>query len=199
MVSFTKLLAVDRAAVTEFFTFDRAEKLQVNYAGDWLRAAAAFSDGGDTDATDFGEDPVEFALTGRADVKLAGSWKQAKDITAWPDDEMGLFLGLAGHHENGDGNNGRDDDYTAYTLDALFNHRGGSILAAFSHGFVDGDRNDGVANRQPFGVLRRGRLPRQRPARALRPLGVPRPRRRRQRAAPDRHRRRKLLLPQAQA
>jgi phosphate-selective porin OprO and OprP len=156
MVSFTKLLAVDRAAVTEFFTLDRAEKLQVNYAGDWLRAAAAFSDGGDTDATDFGEDPVEFALTGRADVKLAGSWKQAKDITAWPDDEMGLFLGVAGHHENGDGNNGRDYDYSAYTLDALFNYRGGSLLAAFTHGFVDGDRNDGVDNRQPYGILVEG-------------------------------------------
>lgn len=156
LVSFTKQLAVDRSSTTEFFTLDRAEKVQLNYKGDWFRGAVAFSDGGDTDASDFGEDPVEFAFTGRADLKLAGSWSQSKDITAWPDDEMGLFLGVAGHHENGDGNNGRDYDYSAYTLDALFNYRGGSVLAAFTHGFVDGDRNDGIDNRQPFGILVEG-------------------------------------------
>ncbi|MFW6336455.1 MAG: porin, partial [Phycisphaeraceae bacterium] len=156
MISFTKQLAVERDSVTEFFTLDRAEKVQLHYKGDWLRGAVALSDGGDTDASDFGDDPVEIALTGRADVKLAGSWSQAKDITAWTDDELGLFLGVAGHHERGDGNNDRDYDYSAYTLDALFNYRGGSILAAFTHGFVDGDRNDGVANRQPHGILVEG-------------------------------------------
>ena len=45
------------------------------------------------------EDDTDIALTARADVRLSGNWKQAKDFVDWARDEMGLFLGGAIHYE----------------------------------------------------------------------------------------------------
>lgn len=157
LVSSKRQLAVDRSSVHEFFTLDRSEMVKLNYdGGEMWKATAAVSDGGDSGHTDFGGDGVEFAVTGRVDVKLAGDWGQAKDITSWRDDGLGVFVGGAAHYEAGDGNNAQPFDYATYTVDALVNVRGASLLAAIYQGLLRGDRNDGIADRDPFGVLVEG-------------------------------------------
>src|SRR5690606_2695582 len=112
LVSSKRQLAVDRASVTEFFTLNRAEQIQLVYSADAFRVAGSFSDGANTEFSEFSSDEdAELALTGRVDVKLAGEWDQAKDFTSWQDEDLAIFLGGAVHYEQGDEDQGSEAEY----------------------------------------------------------------------------------------
>ncbi len=130
-------LAVERSLVNEFFTVDKAQGVGLIWEpSENIRAAAMINDGahsGDGDGGDHftnlyfrtNDDQVEFAITARVDVKLAGDWKQMKDFTAWHGEPFALFIGAAIHHQHGEvgddfsssGARG-NDEVTTWTIDA---------------------------------------------------------------------------------
>lgn len=145
LTSSSAQLAVDRGLVTEFFTLDFAEQVQLNYSSDNFKISTAFSDTADESWSTLGQtadDQSEIALTARVDVKLAGDWGQLKDASAWSKDDLGIFVGAAVFYQLGDGttqtgagvgthtNTVAQSDYFSWTIDALIESNGFSLFGA---------------------------------------------------------------------
>jgi len=151
LISSTRLLAVERGIVSEYFTLNRGEGVQLDYTNnDNFRASLSFNDGQNSETSDFGADGVELAFTARGDLKLMGDWKALDDQTAWKGQDDALFVGGAVHYELGDGNNGQNFDYFSWTLDASYENGGGlSLAAAVVGGHSDFDAG---GDRDTYGV-----------------------------------------------
>ncbi len=102
LVSSSKQLAVDRSLVNEERNQDFAQGVTIAYAGDVLRASAMYHDGFGSDNTGWHLADTEFALTGRAEALLAGSWKQFDDFTSFRGDDFGFMIGAAAHYQKGE-------------------------------------------------------------------------------------------------
>lgn len=153
LISSRRMLTVERSSVNEFFTLNRAEQVQLSWKSDMMKLAVAVSDGSNSEFSDIGADAVEFAITGRADIKLQGDWTQAGDTTAWSNQPTGIFLGAAAHYEMGDGNNGGSADYLAWTVDGSFESGGLGIFAAIAGGHTDNDPGTGTPDRDMLGIV----------------------------------------------
>lgn len=152
--SSSRQLAVDRATVTEFFTLNRGEQVELTYSSDMIKGSFSINDGSNTEFSDIGADPVEISLTARGDVKLAGDWKQFDDVTSWPGEEMGLVVGAAAHWQTPKSDRA-DGDYFAWTIDGQFETNGLGIMAALMGGHIY-DQNGGADDRDMFGFLIEG-------------------------------------------
>jgi hypothetical protein len=150
LISSAKQLAVDRALVTEYFTLNYSDQIQLNYAADKFKLAFSFSDGSNGVLTDIGGDSVDYALSLRGELLLAGTWKQFEDVTAWSGDETGLLLGAAIFYSEGDALNGGTSDYTAWTVDASAEVGGLGLLVAYMGADINPDTGTGVS---PWGLL----------------------------------------------
>ncbi|MFP4144929.1 MAG: porin [Phycisphaeraceae bacterium] len=154
LVSSKRQLGVDRSLVTEYFTLNRGEQVQLAMAGENVRGAVSLNDGANSDWTDYNRDDVEFAVTARGDLKLAGDWGQAKDFIAWGDRaDLGAFVGGAVHYQAGDGENGEDRDYFAWTVDGLVETGRLSVMSAFHGGHVMFDDDLGTDDRDMYGLV----------------------------------------------
>lgn len=93
LVSATRQQAVERSTVNNFFRIARAQAVQLS--GQYARWnwAAAVHDGREATNVDFDDDDTDVAFSGRAELLLAGDWKQFKDFVAWPDTPLGVLLG----------------------------------------------------------------------------------------------------------
>jgi phosphate-selective porin OprO/OprP len=152
--SSARQLAVERASVTEFFTLNRGEQVELTYTSDMIKGALSINDGSNTEFSDIGADPVEIGLTARADVKLAGDWKQFDDVSSWPGEDMGLVVGAAVHWQTPKSDRA-PGDYFGWTVDGQFETNGLGILAAVMGGHIY-DRNDGGDRRDMYGFLIEG-------------------------------------------
>jgi len=146
LVSSGKQLTVERSAVNEMFTVDFAQGVTVGGKydlGSGLGWSVSLHDGREQDNTDFDEDATEFAVAGRVEVLVAGSWKQFKDFVAWEKDAVGLLVGAAadyGQMDSGSGTTSSLRDYLAYTADVSLEAHPFNAFAAFvgRHGELDG-------------------------------------------------------------
>ena len=146
LVSSSKQLTVERSAVNELFTIDYAQGVTLGGKydlGSGLSWALTVHDGREQDNTDFDEDATEFAVAGRVEALLAGTWKQFGDFAAWKGDPFGLLVGLAldyGQMEHGSGTISPLRDYLAYTADVSLEAHPFNAFAAFvgRHGEFDG-------------------------------------------------------------
>lgn len=96
-------LAVDRSQLSSVYSQSYSQQIAATYTADRLRVSAAFSDGIKTTNKDF-IDPAEadYALTGRVETRLGEApFKQYTDFTAFPGDEFGVLIGIAGHTQDG--------------------------------------------------------------------------------------------------
>lgn len=141
LTSSKRQLAVDRSVTTEHFTLDRAEQVQLAWTpNDWMKLTGSINDGSDSEFTTYNGDQVELGLTGRVDVKLAGNWKQGRDITSWSGEEFAAFIGGAIHHQwadSGGANANESEDYTSWTIDGSAEMNGASIYAAYMGASAD--------------------------------------------------------------
>lgn len=86
----------------------------------------------DPDSKEWDDDGTDFALTGRIDILLAGDWKQYKDFTSWPGEEMFAYIGGAVHYEVGEtGDSLENDKYLMWTVDGGVEYKGFSLFASF--------------------------------------------------------------------
>ncbi len=144
LISSSKQMAVDRGLVTEFFTMDYSEMVELNYKSDNLRASFSINDGVDEEFSTIGQDYVEVALSARVDLKLAGDWKQWSDTSAWSGEDTAIFVGGAVHYQTGDAANVDSEnkhiaDYLAWTIDGSIETNGLGIFAAYMGGNIDAD------------------------------------------------------------
>jgi len=143
LLSSTRQLAVERGLVTEAFTLNRSQGVWLEWMpSDDLDLAVMLSDGADAAATDFHEDAADFAVTARADVRVAGQWDQARDPMAWDGEPLGVFVGGAVHYEaaeSGSAVAAPVESFLAWTADALVEVRRLSVLAAVKGQHVDND------------------------------------------------------------
>jgi hypothetical protein len=157
ITSSKRQLTVDRSAVANIFAANDGyvQGFGVEWAAapDLLKLALTINDGMNSGTAggaglgfqnrgnDFHNDAADFALTARADLKLAGDWKQSADMVSWANaSELQLFLGAALHYEvgeTGDGNTsatttqtGPYDNFLQWTVDGLVKYQGLSIMGA---------------------------------------------------------------------
>lgn len=163
-VSSSRQLAVERSLVNEVFTAGYAQGVLVNWdACDMVKMGFAFSDGarsGEGDAKRWDSDDVEYAVTARADVRLAGDWKQAKDFSAWDGEELAIFVGGAAHYQEfdthvGSGNTQRSfDDLFVWTLDASVETNGLNVFGAVMGSHASGSGS--AADSDDYGFVVQG-------------------------------------------
>jgi len=157
MMSSKRQQTVDRSAVANIFAandgYVEGVALEWNAIPDSLKLALTVNDGmnsGTTGGTgtgflngsnDFQNDAVDFAVTARADLKLAGDWKQNADVASWSGDEgAALFVGAGLHYEVGETGDsqasattaatGPYDSFLQWTVDALFKSGGLGVMGA---------------------------------------------------------------------
>ncbi|QDU32456.1 hypothetical protein KS4_04880 [Poriferisphaera corsica] len=146
LMASSTLLAVERACVTKGFGVGFSAMLGAKIdVSDDLKLNVAISNGTIGDKygyTNFENNSADIAVTGRADWKLAGDWKQMKDYVAWRDDSDAIFVGAAAHYQRTD----RDTtsmafpmDFLAWTADTLWkvNSWTASLAVNGGHYFTD--------------------------------------------------------------
>lgn len=160
LTSSKRQLAVERSSFNEFFSAGRGEGVGFVYAADMFKASGMFSDGWNSGefggpGNDFQNDNVDYAVSGRLDVKLMGDWKQMEDFSAWKDEETALFVGAAVHWEDAEtGSTGENDSFFAYTADASLEMAGLNIYGAFAGAHASDDDNKAVHDsRDHYGFL----------------------------------------------
>lgn len=102
-------LAVERSYLADYFTLDYVQGAEVTFEAEVFRAAATIYDGSYTGfgtSTEFNNDRTEVAVAGRAEVKIAGDWKQFRDFTVWSTDKLGILVGVAAAYELGEEGSG---------------------------------------------------------------------------------------------
>ena len=146
LVSSSRQLAVERSLVNEVFTQDRSQGIEFAYATEQMRLAGAFSDGLDSENTDFNDGggtalPIhpagenEYALTGRAEFMLSGNdWKMWDDFTSKKGQDFGFLLGVAAHYQQSTQTptaSDIDTDILQATVDASLEGDSWNIFGAF--------------------------------------------------------------------
>ena len=148
LLSSKRQLAADRSLSTEYFTLNRSEQIQVQVPlGEFGRTYVSFSDGGNRNNTGALNDATDFAFTGRAEFRLAGDWKQMKDLVAY-NDEFALFASVAAHTEKARDAGPVDGDTTlAYTADVIAKAGNLALMGAFYGASAD------EAEAEPLGFV----------------------------------------------
>jgi hypothetical protein len=149
LVSDTKQMTVERGVVNAAFTQDRSQGVEFGYEGTDWRGMLAFSDGFNSDNTDFnngltgGNGPVngnsaresDYAFTGRFEYKFAGKdWKSFDDFTSMPGSDFAAYVGAAAHYQQSINTvNAADSDvqYFTYTVDTTIKTNGFTAFVAF--------------------------------------------------------------------
>lgn len=156
LVSSTVMLGADRSTVSDAFTLSRSQGVSAAWEGESFRIAGAFSDGAAAENSEFAsprrataagllnrtrQGESDYALTGRAEWKPAGSWDQFKDFTSPAGSDFALMLGIAGHVEGGDGSSSAFTSgtyvYSAWTADLSIEGDGWNFYAAGVGGYPD--------------------------------------------------------------
>jgi hypothetical protein len=131
LTSSTRQLAVERSLVNEEFNQDRSKAVQVGYEADRWRVSGAYSDGFNSDNTEFDDSNVRYAFTGRGEFLVMGDWGQFKDFTSPRGSETGVMLGAAAHFQNGNGTGAlASQDRFTWTLDGSAEFSGANLYAA---------------------------------------------------------------------
>ncbi len=118
-------LAVALSYMNNSLSIGRAEGVSLIHESDRFRGNIFLNDGagsgGGGGVNNPFADAVDWAVTARADVRLAGDWGQWGDYSASADDPTGAFLGAAVHYqmgESGDSVAANDVDAVMWTVDA---------------------------------------------------------------------------------
>jgi hypothetical protein len=101
-ISADKQLAVNSSPTNILFNQGQVQGIQLGREFDSWRFWTAYTDGLRSGNTDF-TNPKEanFALTGRAEWKIAGEWSRFDDYTSFPGSDFAAMLGGAAHTEQG--------------------------------------------------------------------------------------------------
>lgn len=154
LVSPAYQLMVDRSLVNESMNIGYSQGLELQYRGDWLGWALAYSDGGADNlgggiAQIVGTTPAntpwnfanlaEFAFTSRLEFLIAGRWEQFRQMTSPPGDPFGLMVGVAAHYQQDEsGTTAPNSDWLIGTADVSAMFGGLNVFASATYSYSDG-------------------------------------------------------------
>lgn len=170
LVSSKYQLMVDRSVTNEIFNQDRSQGIELSYEAEMWRFFLAFSDGFNSDNTDYavgaggatGLGEADYAFTGRVEFLFSGDWKQFRDFTSWRGSDFGMMLGAAAHFEDSPDTTAAaqpagNDEFLAYTIDLSFEGDGWNLYGAFVGNHVEND-TPGAPEVDNFGFVVQGGL-----------------------------------------
>ncbi len=131
-ISDGKQLAANRSPTNSVFTAGRSQGVLLTYAADDVRAMVGFGDGLRTNNTDYTSNTeADWALTGRAEYKWQGEWKQYDEFTAWREAKYFGAVGGAVHYQSGGRTVGTVESRTLLTtVDVMAKGNGWNAYAA---------------------------------------------------------------------
>ncbi|MHC5113259.1 MAG: porin [Planctomycetota bacterium] len=158
LVPSSQQLAVERSLVNENMNLSRGQGVELTYARDTQKIIAMISDGAIDNLGGFGTifgvngptaipftratlEDVEWAITGRYELLLAGDWRQFADFTSPPGEAFGALLGLAGHAQQLEaGRQGQrtEHEFYAATVDLSLEFGGATLFGSFTYAYADG-------------------------------------------------------------
>jgi len=156
-----KLFTVERSLQALLFGQFRSKFIDLKYQTDDspLRVIGTFSDGFRSANRDFDNDPADWAVTGRAEWKFAGTWAQLESEYRSPrGSDFGAVIGAAAHIEQGRNEPGGGAEQTlfAWTADLLLKGDGWNAMAAGVGYHVQDEAGVSGADFDDFGVLAQG-------------------------------------------
>lgn len=129
----TKLHTPERSLQSLVFGQFRSKFIDLKFQNDDVRLIGTFSDGFRSANREFNADPADWALTGRAEWKFAGEWKQLVDEYRSPrGSAYAGALGGAVHYEQGPNRVPGVDEQGlfAWTVDLLTKGDGWNVMLA---------------------------------------------------------------------
>jgi len=101
-------LAAERSLVHQFFSMKYVQGIELQYRNDTIRLLACLNDGGNSsnESATIGNDATlgnfaQYALTARAEWKIAGQWRHFSDFTSYPGDDFAAMIGAAVNWQRG--------------------------------------------------------------------------------------------------
>jgi len=103
-------LTTQRSLTCQFFSAKYTQGIELTHTTDLLRVMASFNDGGNNANTSavIGNNGslgtfTDWAVSGRAEVKLAGEWKQFNDMSSYAGESAAMYIGAAVNWQRGGG------------------------------------------------------------------------------------------------
>lgn len=140
-VSTFRTTAVERAIAHGAIEISRTQGVELAWRDEVFSLRGSFHDGDGFANTPALMADTEFALAGRAEAKLAGSWRQFNDFTGWTEGEFGLLLGAGVNYQRGEFgfvDPLRADDFR-WTVDASAEFNGAHLYAMVGGREIDPD------------------------------------------------------------
>jgi len=168
-VSSTDQQFVERTLINQYFNTKWIQGVQLEYQTANVRANINYNDGGgnrNVGVASLSNDPgmnVEWATAGRVELKLAGEWKQFREVMSFRGSDDGIQIATAYNWQRGGSNNGLNGDFVgnsegvnlSYTADFNARFSGASFFAAFL-GNTFYSRPDGAAPVNSYGAVVQG-------------------------------------------
>ncbi len=156
-VSSKRQLFHERSSANETFNQDRAQGVQLNFGGDAWRAAAAFSDGFNSDNTSFNSgNEADYAFTARGEFKFGDAdWKAYDQFTSFRGTAAGGMVGAAVHWQSAGDTNpslAENVEMLGFTADASYLGDGWNLFGSF----VWMNEDDGTDDFDDMGVVVQG-------------------------------------------
>lgn len=152
-------LGADFSIGSQFFGQGYSQGFEVNYTGERVRGAVAFSDGAGTANTTFDSAlEADYALSLRVEGLLMGTdWEQFNNYTSWRSASGdSVLLGGAVHWQDGGETNATlDQQVLLYTVDASWEGPGYNVMVAGYGRNLDPATGD---DRDDFGATAQGGL-----------------------------------------
>jgi hypothetical protein len=155
----TRLMTPERSIQALVFGQARSQFVDVKYQNEDVRFIGTFSNGFRSANTEITADPADWALTGRAEWKFAGEWKQLVDEYRSPrGSAYAGALGGAIHFEQGPNRASgvEEQNLFAWTADVLTKGDGWSVMLAGVGFRVEDEAGVRGADFDDFGGLVQG-------------------------------------------
>ena len=158
LVSETRLQAVERSLLTARFAGSYTEGVAITYGMDNVHLLVSFNDGAGarvTPALGSAARVEGLGATGRAEILLAGNWKQFADLEGWRDGEFGWVVGGAVHYQQGEYGATDDEAQTTFwSVDTEIEFQGANLFVAFLGNHVSDV--EAVDDMDQYGLLIQG-------------------------------------------
>jgi hypothetical protein len=141
----------DYSTISNAFADGYGQGLMLSYSADAFRAAVAYVNALSQVDADWGAGSPsdEFALTGRAEFKLSGTWDQFNNAMSFRGEEMGVLIGVGANWA--DSNTSGNGDVFGATADITVDFGGANVMGAFYW-----DNNDDSVSENPYGFTLQG-------------------------------------------
>jgi hypothetical protein len=143
----------DYSTVSNAFADGYGQGIMISHSADAFRAAVAYVNALSqvNENWDAGSPDDEYALTGRAEFKLSGTWDQFNNAMSFRGEEMGVLIGAGLNWA--DSNDPDNGDVFGATVDVTVDFGGANVMGAF---YWDNLDDNAVGGENPYGFTLQG-------------------------------------------